>query len=57
VPREPESGERRLEALRWGLIPFWAKDAKIAYSTFGAMAENRLHQSRRSRSLSAAAGT
>ena len=28
-----ESGERRLEALRWGLIPFWAKDAKIAYST------------------------
>jgi hypothetical protein len=19
--------------LRWGLIPFWAKDAKIAYST------------------------
>jgi hypothetical protein len=24
--------------LRWGLIPFWAKDAKIAYST-NAMVE------------------
>src|ERR1700738_4672668 len=39
VLRDPESGERRLEALRWGLIPFWAKDAKIAYSTINAMAE------------------
>jgi putative SOS response-associated peptidase YedK len=37
--RDPESGERRLEALRWGLIPFWAKDTKIAYSTINAMAE------------------
>jgi putative SOS response-associated peptidase YedK len=39
VLRDPESGERRLEALRWGLIPFWAKDAKISYSTINAMAE------------------
>jgi putative SOS response-associated peptidase YedK len=39
VLRDPESGERRLEALRWGLVPFWAKDAKIAYSTINAMAE------------------
>jgi putative SOS response-associated peptidase YedK len=30
---------RRLESLRWGLIPFWAKDAKIGYSTINAMAE------------------
>jgi putative SOS response-associated peptidase YedK len=39
VLRDPESGERRLEPLRWGLIPFWAKDAKIAYSTVNAMSE------------------
>jgi putative SOS response-associated peptidase YedK len=39
VLRDPESSERRLEAMRWGLIPFWAKDAKIAYSTINAMAE------------------
>jgi putative SOS response-associated peptidase YedK len=34
-----ESGERRLVALCWGLIPFWTKDAKIGYSTINAMAE------------------
>ncbi len=39
VLRDPKSGERRLEALRWGLIPFWAKDEKIAYSMINAMAE------------------
>jgi hypothetical protein len=25
--------------LRWGLIPYWAKDVKIAFSTINAMAE------------------
>ena len=29
VVRESE-GKRRLDALQWGLIPFWAKDATIA---------------------------
>jgi len=32
-------GERHLEYFRWGLIPFWAKDKKIAYSTINARAE------------------
>lgn len=27
---------RELVQLRWGLIPSWAKDAKIAYSTINA---------------------
>jgi putative SOS response-associated peptidase YedK len=35
----PGTGKRRLVALRWGLIPFWAKDAKIGYTTINAMAE------------------
>jgi putative SOS response-associated peptidase YedK len=26
--------------MRWGLIPFWAKDLKIGYSTFNARAES-----------------
>jgi putative SOS response-associated peptidase YedK len=39
VLRDRESGERRLETLRWGLIPFWAKDAKIGYTTINARAE------------------
>jgi putative SOS response-associated peptidase YedK len=34
-----EPKERRLEPLRWGLIPYWAKDAKIGYSTINATAE------------------
>ena len=35
----PGTGQRRLVALRWGLIPFWAKDAKIGYTAINAMAE------------------
>jgi putative SOS response-associated peptidase YedK len=34
-----ESGAREIVLLRWGLIPFWAKDGKIAYSTINARAE------------------
>jgi putative SOS response-associated peptidase YedK len=33
-------GERTLTAMRWGLIPSWARDAKIGRSTFNARAEN-----------------
>lgn len=39
VRLDGESGERELAIMRWGLIPFWAKDAKIAYSTINARAE------------------
>jgi putative SOS response-associated peptidase YedK len=34
-----ETGERELTIVRWGLIPFFAKDPKIAYSTINARAE------------------
>jgi len=34
-----ETGRRELALMRWGLIPFWAKDAKIGYSTINARAE------------------
>lgn len=30
---------RELKMLRWGLVPFWAKDAKIGYRTINARAE------------------
>jgi putative SOS response-associated peptidase YedK len=39
IRRHPESGERTLDALRWGLIPNWAKDEKIAYKTINARVE------------------
>jgi putative SOS response-associated peptidase YedK len=37
VNRETEA--RRLAPQRWGLIPFWAKDAKIGATMINAMAE------------------
>jgi putative SOS response-associated peptidase YedK len=35
----PETNERTLDALRWGLVPYWAKDMKIGYSLINAKAE------------------
>ncbi len=37
--RQAEDGHRELLPLKWGLIPSWAKDEKIAYSTINARAE------------------
>ncbi|HEY6850389.1 MAG TPA: SOS response-associated peptidase [Terracidiphilus sp.] len=39
VRLDSETGKRELTIMRWGLIPFFAKDAKIAYSTINARAE------------------
>jgi putative SOS response-associated peptidase YedK len=36
---DPEAHERSLDVMRWGLIPYWAKDIKIGHSTFNARAE------------------
>jgi putative SOS response-associated peptidase YedK len=34
-----DSGERELTLMRWGLVPWWAKDMKIGFSTINAKAE------------------
>jgi putative SOS response-associated peptidase YedK len=34
-----DSGGREFALMRWGLVPFWAKDAKFGYSTINARAE------------------
>jgi len=39
VRESRDSGKREFALLRWGLVPFWAKDAKIGYSTINARAE------------------
>jgi putative SOS response-associated peptidase YedK len=39
VRHDVKAGERVLESMRWGLVPFWAKDEKIGFSTINAMAE------------------
>jgi putative SOS response-associated peptidase YedK len=34
-----KTGSRTLDLMRWGLVPRWAKDLKIGFSTINAMAE------------------
>ncbi|HYB99127.1 MAG TPA: SOS response-associated peptidase [Candidatus Limnocylindrales bacterium] len=34
-----EDGERRLRTLRWGLVPYWAKDAAIGQQMINARCE------------------
>src|SRR3974377_1801491 len=33
------SGERSLDVMRWGLVPFWAKDLKVGFANINARAE------------------
>ena len=39
VRLHPESGERRLDLLRWGLLPHWAKDPKTTRQPINARGE------------------
>ncbi len=34
-----DTGKPEFALMRWGLVPYWAKDAKIGYSTINARAE------------------
>lgn len=34
-----DTGQRKIVLMRWGLIPYWSKDAKIGYSTINAKGE------------------
>lgn len=36
----PDTADRELVMLHWGLIPFWAKDKKIGYKMIKARAES-----------------
>jgi len=35
-----ETGKREFALMRWGLVPYWAKDAKVGYTTINARAED-----------------
>lgn len=39
IRADPETKQRRLKMLRWGLVPFWAKDLKIGSRSINARAE------------------
>lgn len=34
-----DTGEREIALMRWGLVPFWAKDGKAAFATINAKHE------------------
>jgi len=34
-----KTASRSLDMMRWGLVPYWAKDMKIGFKTINAMAE------------------
>jgi hypothetical protein len=56
VRLNPETKQRTLDTLRWGLIPNWARDPKIAYKrvetvdTAPAREPNRLNRQRQTTS-------
>jgi putative SOS response-associated peptidase YedK len=39
VRNDPRDHQRSLDIMRWSLVPFWAKEVKIGYSTFNARGE------------------
>jgi putative SOS response-associated peptidase YedK len=39
VRYDAKAGERSLDLMRWGLVPFWAKDIKVGFSNINAKAE------------------
>src|SRR5271165_7190787 len=39
VRYDAKAGERSLDLLRWGLVPFWAKDIKVGFANINAKAE------------------
>jgi putative SOS response-associated peptidase YedK len=39
VHYDAKAGTRDLEVMRWGLVPFWAKDIKVGFANINAKAE------------------
>jgi len=39
VPYDAKAGQGSLDMLRWGLIPYWAKDINVGFANINAKAE------------------
>jgi putative SOS response-associated peptidase YedK len=39
VGYNPKDHQRGLTVMRWGLVPFWAKDIKVGFANINAKAE------------------
>ena len=55
VRYDGKAGERSLDLMRWGLVPFWAKDIKVGFSNINAKAEGIEEQTGFPRGVPAAA--
>ena len=36
---DAKAGQRSLDMMRWGLVPYWAKDIKVGFANINAKAE------------------
>src|SRR5437868_14144303 len=36
VRLDPKAGQRSLDMLRWGLVPYWAKDMNVGFANINA---------------------
>ena len=50
----PKDHQRSLDVMRWGLVPFWAKDIKVGFANINAKAEGIEKQARFPRGVPAA---
>jgi SOS response associated peptidase (SRAP) len=55
VRYDPKAHERSLDVMRWGLVPFWAKDLKVGFSNINAKAEGNRRETCLPRGIPAAA--
>jgi hypothetical protein len=39
VHYDAKAGTRSLDVMRWGLVPYWAKDLKVGFANINANAE------------------
>ena len=52
---DARAGQRSLDVMRWGLVPYWAKDIKVGFANINAKAEGIESNQRSARHTSAAA--
>ncbi len=53
VRYDAKAGQRSLDVMRWGLVPFWAKDIKVGFANINAKAEGSTRSRHSAKPLSA----
>jgi putative SOS response-associated peptidase YedK len=55
IRHDAKAGERSLDVMRWGLVPFWAKDIKVGFSNINAKGRRDRREAGLPRGIPAAA--